>query len=55
MSDLIARLRDESWLGRREPLSQTELQVWHLTCCEAAVRIKDLEDQLGTLKGAKTL
>jgi len=42
MSDLVERLRDESWMLRGRTLPMAELEVWHKTCCEAADEIERL-------------
>ncbi len=54
MSDLTERLQDDSW--RVGPWPRTfglaELEVWHKTCCDAAIRIDDLEDENTRLREA---
>ena len=44
MSNLVKRLRDDSWVGNA--LGQADLRVWHSTCVEAADRIEELEGKL---------
>lgn len=44
MRTLLERLRDDSWQDEygAANLNFAELQVWHLTCCEAADEIERL-------------
>lgn len=49
MSDLVERLRDESW-KQQSMMEIDEMEVWYKLDCEAADRIEALEGQLKNIK-----